>query len=279
MIATKIFLDTADTTETKAAVGLVPYLSGQYVAVADLVAKLIALRPAETLTIEAIRVQQKLLKDSIAETFTPEKILLEELLQPQQTADELVESVYRASLWGRSMQLVLPMNLEGIEAAHTLARSAEAIAFAPVTSVSQAAAVYVATREARQGVIKVILPIDTLYEAGMNGTAVAAGIMNLGGTSGPPLALYLRVHTLATFVWGIEQNVAGLIAPLSVLQAWKAAQFAEALGDTERAYIAAGTQPVVTTVDVTTEKNSFAISNEITTTLLKRQYEAWSTHC
>lgn len=278
MIATKIYLESADADATKRAVELIPYLSGQYVGVEDVVARIRAQTP-DPQTIESIRVQLKLLGEAVRGVFTPEKILLEELVTPEQTVDELVESVYRASLWGQNMQLMLPMNLSGIEASHILARSVEAIAFAPVTSVSQAAAVYVATREARQGVIKVVLPIDALYESGSNGTAIAAGIMSLGGTSGPPLALYLRVHTLATFVWGIEQHVAGIIAPLSILEAWKEAQSPEALSDAARAYIAAGEQPALTIIDVTKEKNTFAVSNHLTSSLLDKQHHAWADHC
>lgn len=278
---TKIFLDSADPLETKAALELLGELDGQTTN-----PTLVARNPEvqERITAggrytreELMREYRKMVEEVAAQI--PEGYISIEVPADNSTmADEMICDAREMSLWTPRCHMKLPTNLAGIEAAHVLGKSGFNLNMTLLFSQQQAGAVYESTMDDIFGDVYISPFVGRLDDVGQNGLSLIANIqkMFIPG-DGHVKVLMASVRDVETIIWGFDNNVDAITAPLKLWEEWVEMGKPKGLTIEQRDRLAARAEEIpYEAIDILKEVNSYEMSHELTEAGLKRFADDWN---
>lgn len=272
---TKIFLDSSDPAETKEALELLGALDGQTTNPTLLAhSPLMEQKKAagELRSKHDIKLLYKAIIEDIADLIPEGSLSVEVYADTQTTADEMIEEGKEMALWAPKVHVKLPTTLSGIEAAHMLTQSGFRVNMTLVFSQQQVGAVYETTSEARAGEVYVSPFVGRLDDTGVSGVSLIENIQTMLATGDAHVeVLMASVRDVETLIWGVENKVDAVTAPLAVLKEWVSLGKPEALTDEQRTSLQVrGEKIAYDEIDLQGAVHSYELSHELTDVGLER---------
>ncbi len=226
-LTTKIFLDSGDPKETKAALDLLGFLDGQTTNPSliaknpDAQARLA--RGEKFSAAEVLHFYESVTKE-VAALIPEGSVSIEVYADAETPAEEMLEQGKEFYGWIPNAHIKFPTTAEGLKAAEMAVKEGLRVNMTLVFSQEQAAAVYAATKGAKKGGVFVSPFIGRLDDRGENGLDLISNIVQMyrrGDRHAEVLAASVR--NLSHFVRSIELGADIITAPLKAIQEWAAA--------------------------------------------------------
>lgn len=227
-LKTKIFLDSSDPKETKRALEILGFLDGQTTN-PTLVARNPEVREKlerrEKFTRENLLKFYKKLVQEISSLIPDGSISIETYADHRTNAEEILEQAKEMFGWIPNAHIKMPVNTAGLEAASRAVKLGIRVNMTLCFSQEQAAAVYVATQNAKRGDVFVSPFVGRLDDIGLMGVDLIENIMKMFYDQKHPdcghvqiLAASIRdiYHLLHVLRLGADI----ITCPLQVLEEW-----------------------------------------------------------
>lgn len=275
-LETKIFLDSGDPNETRAALDLLGFLDGQTTN-----PTLIAKNPSAQ---ERIKAGNKFTSEEIfsfyknvvseISTLIPEGSVSIEVYADAQTKSEtLWKQAQEMNAWIKNAHIKLPITSEGLKTAELCTAQGIHVNLTLCFNQMQAAAVFAATRGAQKGDVFVSPFIGRLDAIGVNGMDLINNISKMFLESDHHVeVLAASTRTMDHFLLCLENNVDIITAPFSLLKQWAEAGMPLS-GGTPSTTLSPLT---FETVDLTQTFGSYNISHELTDKGLAKFCADWN---
>jgi transaldolase len=179
---TKIYLDGADSLETRDLLHTFGMLDGQTTDPSFLARNPVIkerLRIGEKLTKEELLLFYKKIVQEMAREIGGDSISIEVYADKDTTAEEMFEQAWSMNTWTENAHIKLPITKEGIKAAGLCIRANIRVNMTLCFSEAQAAAVYSATMGAPRGSVYLSIFIGRLDDTGYNGIDLVRNISAL----------------------------------------------------------------------------------------------------
>jgi transaldolase len=217
---TKIFLDSGDPAETKAALDILGFLDGQTTN-----PSLIAKNPQTagkkfSKKEELLKFYRKVVEE--ASSLIPNgSVSIEVYADGQTKAEEMLNQGREFYKWIPNAHIKYPTTIEGLKAAETSIAEGMRVNMTLVFSQTQAAAVYAATHGAKKRDVFVSPFIGRLDDLGENGMDLIANIIKMYSAGDRHVeVLTASVRSVDQLVRAIELNSDIVTAPFKVLREW-----------------------------------------------------------
>ena len=226
-LKTKIFLDSGDPEETRAAIAALGFLDGQTTN-----PTLVARNPYAR---ERFEKGDKFTKEEIFDFYrkvvaevsalVPEgSVSIEVYADQKTTAEEMFAQGKDMFGWIPNAHVKYPILAAGLEAAEFSVREGMRVNMTLCFTQAQAAAVYAATRGAREGDVFVSPFVGRLDDIGENGMGLIGNIVKMYKSGdGHAQVLSASVRTVEHFLYSLALGADIITAPLKILSAWGAA--------------------------------------------------------
>lgn len=233
-LTTKIFLDSANPQDTKAAIETIGFLDGQttnpslLVKHPDLASHLVdgKIRREELLSFYKEKIKE------INRLIPAKSISIEVYADMSTPSEEMIRQARDMYFWVPNAHIKLPTTHQGLEAADTLSNERMRLNLTLCFTQEQAAAIYVATDRAQSGPrietlsgyrdVFVSPFIGRLDDKGMRGIDLIRNIQRMYADSDRHVGiLAASVRSLAHLLIMIAMKVDMVTVPLSVLKEWK----------------------------------------------------------
>lgn len=224
-LKTKIFLDSGDPQETKKALALLGFLDGQTTN-PTLIAKIPEaqkrIEKGEKLSQEEFfNFYQKIAKE-ISHLIPRGSISLEVYADEKTEAKEMLEQAKKLFSWIPNAHIKLPIIPEGLKAAKEAIKEGLRVNLTLCFSQEQAAAVFVALKEAKAGQAYLSPFIGRLDDRGENGMQLIENILKMRkGVQTAVEVLTASVRKLDHLLYGIYLGSDIVTAPFNILKEWK----------------------------------------------------------
>jgi len=218
----RIFLDSGDPQETRAALKLLGFLDGQTTN-PSLIAKNPAAAGKKFSAAAVLNFYQKIVKE--VSSLIPQGSVSVEVYSDKNTlAEEMLEQAQEFNQWIPNAHIKFPTTPEGLKAAELAVAEKMRVNTTLVFSQEQAAAVYAATKGAKKGDVFISPFIGRLDDIGENGMDLVANIIKMYQTGdGHVEVLTASVRSMDHIKQAIALGSDILTTPLKVLQDWAAA--------------------------------------------------------
>ena len=219
-MSTKLFLDSGDPKETRAALELLGHIDGQTTN-----PSLIAKNPeaaGKKFSEAEIYAFYKGVLSEISGLLKPEaSVSIEVYADAQTTAEAMLKQAREFNAWIPNAHIKLPTTAEGLKAAEVLVGEGVRVNMTLVFSQNQAAAVYAATQGAKKGDVFLSPFIGRLDDRGENGLDLIKNIMEMyKAGDGHVEVLSASVRNLQHFVKCLEYGSDIITAPLKAFKEW-----------------------------------------------------------
>lgn len=270
---TKLFLDSGNPKETRAALALLGDLDGQTTN-----PSLIAKNPdavGKKFTETEIYEFYKGVVSEISGLLKPSaSVSIEVYADATTPAADMIKQAREFNAWIPNAHIKLPVTVEGLKAAEVLSKEGVRLNMTLVFSQSQAAAVYAATRAAKKGEVFLSPFIGRLDDRGENGLDLIRNIIKMyADGDGHVEVLSASVRNLRHFVKCLELGSDIITAPLKTYQEWVATGRPETWAEAETA----GLTPIVyEELSLDKAYNEYPIQHELTDKGLEKFAEDWN---
>lgn len=218
---TKIFLDSGDSDETKAAIALLGSLDGQTTN-----PSLIAKNPqtqGKKFTKEEIYAFYRKVVQEISALIPNGSVSVEIYADKSTSVEAMLAQAKEMNAWIPNAHIKLPITLNGLTVASALVKQGIKVNMTLCFSEQQAAAVYAATLGAKPGDVFISPFIGRLDDKGINGMDLIKNILEMfKGSDGHVQVLAASVRTLNHLMASFNLKADIVTAPLSILKAWQA---------------------------------------------------------
>ena len=221
---TKIFLDSGDPQETRAALASLGFLDGQTTN-----PSLIAKNPA---TAGRKFSREELLKfyrgvvEEVSKLIPQGSVSIEVYADPSTSSGNMLEQGSEFYSWIPNAHIKYPTTVEGLKAAEQSVKEGMRVNMTLVFSQEQAAAVYAATRGAKKRDVFVSPFVGRLDDRGERGMDLIANIMKMYSEGdGHVEVLTASVRSTSHIEEAMKLKSDILTAPLKVLKEWKDKNF------------------------------------------------------
>lgn len=263
-LKTKIFLDSGDPNETRAALDLLGFLDGQTTN-----PTLIAKNPSaqeriasgNKFTSEEIFSFYKNVVTEISSLIPDGSVSIEVYADTQTKSETLWKQAQEMNAWIKNAHIKLPITSEGLKTAEHCISAGIHVNLTLCFNQMQAAAVFAATRGAQKGDVFVSPFIGRLDDIGVNGVDLITNISTMfRETDHHVEVLAASTRTMDHFLLCLEQEVDIVTAPFSLLKQWAEAGMPLSGG------VASSTLSPLAyeEVDLTQSYSSYNISHELT---------------
>ena len=223
-LKSKIFLDSGDPAETKATIELLGFLDGQTTN-PTLVAKNPYARArfetGEKFSETEIYDFYKKVVTEISDLIPNGSVSVEVYADQTTTADEMFAQGQEMFTWIPNAHIKYPTIPAGLEAAERSIKENMRVNMTLCFTQEQAAAVYAATRGAKQGDIFVSPFVGRLDDIGENGMELIANIVKMYQTSdGHTEVLSASIRNMDHFMQSLALGADILTVPFAILEQW-----------------------------------------------------------
>jgi transaldolase len=277
----KIFLESADPAETKVITELLGKLDGQVVhpGVLSTNAEIKGhLEQKGSFKYEQFMDFYKAIVEQIAQII-PEGVIVATVYTSADTsADMLIDEGKEVGLWTSNVHAQLPASLAGIEAASMLTQAGFRVAVSQVCSQQQAGLVYDITTQALAGDVYITLDVSSLYKKGCDGRSLVEHVQKIYNAGNAHVSVLMSgVTDVETFIWGVAHGVDAVAASGEVLRQWEALHKPTELTKEQSVTLSKKGVPIpYEQIDITQEKNSYTLSNELTEEGITHMVEDWN---
>lgn len=278
-LKSKIFLDSGDPAETKQILGLLGFLDGQTTN-PTLVAKNPHARErferGEKFTESEIYDFYKQVIQDISALIPNGSVSIEVYADEHTTAEAMFKQGQEMNTWIPNAHIKYPTIPAGLAAAEQSIAAGMRVNMTLCFSQEQAAAVYAATRGAKQGDVFLSPFIGRLDDRGENGMSFIANVCQLFKTSDAHVeVLAASVRTVPHLLQSIALGSDNITAPFSVLEQW--AKAGMPLPDENFMYSPGGLQDIpFSNVDLNKSWQEYNIDHELTASGVARFASDWN---
>jgi len=279
-LKTRIFLDSSDPDETRAAIDLLGFLDGQTTN-----PTLLSKHPEAQKRLrqgkkfqeaEVFSFYRDIVRE-IAEMIPSGSVSIEVNAGTLVSQEEMLRQGREMFSWIPNAHVKFPITKEGLAAAEIAVKEKMRVNMTLCFSQAQAAAVYAATRGAKKGDVFVSPFVGRLDDRGDNGMDLITNIVKMyGGGDGHVEVLTASVRSLDHFLFAIKLGSDIVTAPLEILQEWKGKGMP--VSQTDFRYDAHGLQSIpYEEIDLSLPWSQFNISHELTRKGVERFSSDWNT--
>lgn len=219
---TKIFLDSGDPAETKAALEILGSLDGQTTN-PSLIAKNPATAGKKFSKVELLEFYKNVVTE-VSGLLPNGSVSVEVYADKNTTAEEMFNQGKEFFSWIPNAHIKYPATAEGLEAAELSVKNGMRVNMTLVFSQQQAAAVYAATKGAKKGDVFVSPFIGRLDDRGERGLDLIANILKMYEQGdGHVEVLSASVRGLEHMALCLKMGSDIITAPLKVLKEWQEA--------------------------------------------------------
>lgn len=224
-LKTRIFLDSGDPTETRAALDLLGFLDGQTTN-PTLIAKnpqaKERLAKGQKFTEPEIFAFYKKVVTEISGLLPKGFVSIEVYADAKSTADGLFAQAKKMNGWIPNAHIKYPITEAGLAAAERSVNEGMRVNMTLCFSQEQGATVYSATKKGKRGDVFISPFVGRLDDVGENGLDLIENMVKMFRKGDKHVeVLSASVRTLEHFVRSIELGADIITAPLSVLKEWK----------------------------------------------------------
>lgn len=223
-LSTKIFLDSGDSQETRAALEILGFLDGQTTN-----PSLIAKSPGaqgKKFSPEEIFDFYRGVVGEVSQLIPQGSVSVEVYADKNTTADEMLKQGRQFFKWIPNAHIKYPTTLEGLKAAEISVKEGMRVNMTLVFNQQQSAAVYAATLGAKKGDVFLSPFVGRLDDRGENGMDLIKNIIQMYKSgNGHVQVLAASVRSLEHFTKALELGSDIITAPLQILKQWASASF------------------------------------------------------
>jgi transaldolase len=223
-LKTKIFLDSGNPSDTKAALKLLGFLDGQTTN-PSLIAKspkaLEKIGKGDKFSTEEIYNFYKKTAEEISSQIPNGSVSIEVYADLNTKAEEMLESGKKFFAWIPNAHIKLPITKEGLKAAQEMIRMGMRVNMTLCFNQEQAAAVYDATRGATKGQVFISPFVGRLDDINQNGMSLIANILEMYKEGdGHVEVLAASIRNIDHFMACLNLGCDIITAPFPVLKEW-----------------------------------------------------------
>lgn len=223
-LKTRIFLDSGDPAETRAAIKVLGFLDGQTTN-PSLIAKNPATAEKKFSKNEILEFYKKVVQE-VSGLIPEGSVSIEVYADPSTSSGQMLEQGREFFQWIPNAHIKFPTTNEGLKAAELAIREGMRVNLTLCFSQEQAAAVYVATTGAKKGQVFVSPFVGRLDDRGENGMQVIENIIKMYQQGdGHVEVLTASIRSLQHLFYAIHLGSDILTAPLKVLKDWASRNF------------------------------------------------------
>ncbi len=225
-LQTKIFLDGGDAAETKAVVEALGWLDGQTTN-PSLIAKnpsvLERLSRGQLFEVEEIRDFYRGIVETASKLIPDGSISIEVTADSHTTTEEMLAQAHEMNAWIGNAHIKFPTVAAGLAAAETFTAEGGRVNMTLCFSQLQAAAVYVATKNAQRGNVFVSPFVGRFDDRGERGIDTIANIQRMYSEGdGHVMVLAASIRSKEHLQWCLSRNCDIITAPANLLLEWAA---------------------------------------------------------
>jgi len=224
-LKTKIFLDSGDPAETKKIIKLLGFIDGQTTN-PSLIAKnpevLNRLKKGKKFTKKEIYSFYKKTIRKISKQIPSGSVSIEVYADSKTKAAEIIEEARGMFSWIKNAHVKIPITKEGLLAANQLVKEGIRVNMTLCFNQEQAAAVALATRNAKKGGAFISPFIGRLEDIGLDGLSLISDILksNKSFKDNKVEVLAASVRTMPHFLASLSIGCNIITAPFSLLEHW-----------------------------------------------------------
>ncbi len=278
-LTARIFLDSGDPDETRAALQLLGFLDGQTTN-PTLIAKNPAARArferGERFTAAEIFDFYRGVVSEISQLIPDGSVSVEVYADASTGAEELFRQGKEMFSWIPNAHIKYPTTLAGLEAAERSTREGMRVNMTLVFSEEQAAAVYAATAGAKKGAVFLSPFIGRLDDRGENGMDLIRNCIDLYGAGDRHVeVLVASVRSLDHFLYSLALGADIITSPLKILKEW--AEAGMPVPDSDFSYDAKNLAPIpFKRLDLSGDWRSMDIRHELTDAGIEKFAADWN---
>lgn len=219
-LKTRIFLDSGDPAETRAALKLIGFLDGQTTN-PSLIAKNPQAQGKKFSAAAVLNFYEGVVKE-VSSIIPQGSVSIEVYSDTATPAEEMLEQAMQFKTWIPSPHIKFPTTTEGLKAAELAVKEGLRVNMTLVFSQEQAAAVYAATQGAKKGNAFLSPFVGRLDDRGEDGMSLVKNIIEMYQSGdGHVEVLVASVRSMEHFIKSIELGADIITAPLKILKQWK----------------------------------------------------------
>ena len=282
-LTTKIFLDSGDPRETKAALDLLGFLDGQTTN-PSLIAKNPTaqerLKVGELFGREEIDAFYKTVVTDVSALIPAGSVSIEVYADAHTSADEMLSQAREMNPWIQNAHIKFPTNTQGLEAAEKAVAEGMRVNMTLVFTQAQAAAVHAATRGAERGAVYLSPFVGRLDDKGVHGMDLVKNIVTMYHSSPNGEASHVEVLTASArsldhFFTAIKVGSDIITAPFGILKEW--AEKGMPLPDEQFKYERPDLAPIAyESLDMNLDWRTFPLDHELLTRGIDRFAKDWN---
>lgn len=279
-LKTKIFLYSADISETQEAQRILGFLDGQTTN-PKLISKLPDLQKrlswGKKYTKEEFFKFYKQLVERISHILSGGVISMGIYADHNTTAKDLLDQAKEASAWAKNVFIKFPITQEGLLAAKEAAGLGIKIVMSHCFTQEQAQAVYAVTSGAQKGQFFIAPRIERLCYGGFNGMDIVKNIIEMYKKGDGHVGIFVTdIGNIDHLLYSLSLGVDVLSAPLRILKVW--CEKGLKVPDPSFKYDVEHLKPILyKELDLSLKPDQYNIQHELTDTSIREAYMNWKT--